>query len=368
MTMRRTVARIEKDVASAAFTRGAQVTVMHRGDVVLEFAGGDDGMGRPVTPATVFRVYCATKPVVALAIANVVEAGDLDLDEPVGPLLPTVVGVQGGVTARQLLDHTAGLHAPSPPQMEALAPQRRRAVLETMPRPDGWRLGIDAGFSEYTAWFVLGWLLETLTNEPLREYLRATILDPLGLTDTWIGMTDAEYDAVYSRLGMAHDLRGPKPMPMLLETTRRWCTEINPAHGGYTTANDLARFYDTIVATLTSRSQHRSLPAAALLTTFCNAARPRLYDCVLDRDCTFGLGFMTDLRDHLFGDNCSPTMFGHSGYLGTTFAVADPQHDLAIAVVQNGIVAPQFTVNRRAALLQTIYDDLGLTSAVVHAL
>jgi CubicO group peptidase (beta-lactamase class C family) len=246
--------------------------------------------------------------------------------------------------------------------MEAIAPDRRRALLETMPRPDGWHLGIDAAFSEYTAWYVLGWLLETLTAQPIREYLRETILDPLGLNDTWIGMTDSDYDAVLPRLGMAHDLRGPKPMPMLLETTKRWCTEINPAHGGYTTASNLARFYDTIVAALTNRAQHRALPNAELLTTFCSAARPRVYDQVLDRECTFGLGFMTDLRDHLFGDACSTTMCGHSGYLGTTFGIADPHHDLALAVIQNGIVMPEFTVTRRAALLQTIYEDLDLTT------
>jgi CubicO group peptidase (beta-lactamase class C family) len=361
--MERTIARLEADVASGAFTRGTQVTVIHRGNVVLEFAGGDDGAGRPMTTASVFRVYCAIKPVVALAIANVVEARDLDLDEPLETHLPAVVGLQGGVTARHLLTHTAGLHHPAPPQMEAVAPHRRRALLESLPRPDDWQLGVDAAFSEYTAWYVLGWLLETLTREPLREHLRDAILDPLGLTDTWIGMTDADYDAVLGRLGMAHDLRAPKPMPMLLESTERWCTEINAAHGGYSTASDLAQFYDAIVAILTGRAEQRSLPNAELLAIFCEPARPRVYDRVLDRECTFGLGFMTELHDHLFGANCSRTMFGHSGYLGTTYAVADPRYDVAIAVVQNGIVAPQFTANRRAALLQTIYHDLELPTA-----
>src|SRR5215467_1924938 len=104
--MERTIARLEADVASGAFTRGSQVTVMHGGRVVLEFAGGDDGTGRPLTPATVFRVYCAIKPVVAIAIARLVEAGDLDLDEPLEARLPAVVGVRGGVTTRHVLTHT----------------------------------------------------------------------------------------------------------------------------------------------------------------------------------------------------------------------------------------------------------------------
>jgi CubicO group peptidase (beta-lactamase class C family) len=361
--MERTIARLEDDVASGAFTRGSQVTVLHGGRVVLAYAAGDDGAGRPLTTATMFRVYCAIKPVVAVAVARLVESGDVELDEPLETRLPSVTGVRGGVTARHVLTHTAGLHHPSPPQIEVVAPSRRRSLLETMPRPDGWRVGVDAAFSEYTGWYVLGWLLEVLTGTPLRQCLRAMVLDPLGLNDTWIGMTDDEYNAIVARLGVAHDLRGPKPMPMLLETARRWCTETNPAHGGYSTATDLARFYDHIVAALTGRAQHSALPDAQLLGTFCSAARPRVYDQALDRACTFGLGFMTDLRDHLFGETCSSTMFGHSGYLGTSYAVADPRYDLAIAVIHNGIVAPQFTANRRAALLQTIYADLALPTS-----
>ena len=72
---------------------------------------------------------------------------------------------------------------------------------------------------------------------------------------------------------------------------------------------------------------------------FCSPARPSVYDKVLNRECSFGLGFMTELRQHTFvGDRYSSRAFGHSGNVGTSFAFADPEHDLTVGVVFNGMV------------------------------
>ena len=357
--MERTIARVSGDVASGAFTRGAQLVVVHEGRSVLEYAAGDDGVGRAVTPESVFRLYSAIKPILAVAVANVVEAGLLDLDEPLQGNLPTVAALRDGVTARHVLTHTAGVHQPTAPQMEVVPADKRRALLERMLRPPQWQVGVDAGFSEYTGWFILGWLLEALTGEPLREHLRASVLEPFELHDTWVGMTESQHHELEPRIGVSHDLRGPRPMPMLLERTVRWCTETNPAHGGYATATDLARFYAAVLTRIEDR-QRDGLPAPSPLREFCSPAREASRDCVLDRVCTFGLGFMTSLGDHAFGETCGPSTFGHAGYLGSSFGFADPDNDLVVAFVCNGIAAPEFTASRRAGLVKSIYADLGL--------
>src|SRR5262249_30796246 len=82
------------------------------------------------------------------------------------------------------------------------------------------------------------------------------------------------------------------------------------------------------------------------------------YDEVLDRECTFGLGFMTALSEHAFTAECGPESFGHSGYAGASFAFADPAHDLAVAVIFNGIVGHESSFMRRRALLHALYADL----------
>jgi hypothetical protein len=52
--------------------------------------------------------------------------------------------------------------------------------------------------------------------------------------------------------------------------------------------------------------------------------------------------------------------FGHSGWSGTPFAFADPVHDLAVAAVLNGITRSTGAFAARTALVDAVYDDLGL--------
>ncbi|GIU89620.1 MAG: hypothetical protein KatS3mg010_0719 [Acidimicrobiia bacterium] len=67
---------------------------------------------------------------------------------------------------------------------------------------------------------------------------------------------------------------------------------------------------------------------------------------------------MTDLRDHAFGDRCGESSFGHSGNVGASFAFADPERDLAVGVVFNGLVGHETAFARRRALVNALYADL----------
>ena len=58
---------------------------------------------------------------------------------------------------------------------------------------------------------------------------------------------------------------------------------------------------------------------------------------MLGRSASFGLGFMTSLSDHFFGDLFSARSYGHSGLGGMTFAGADPSLGLTFAVHANGV-------------------------------
>jgi CubicO group peptidase (beta-lactamase class C family) len=208
-------------------------------------------------------------------------------------------------------------------------------------------------------WYLLGRVLETVSGQELREHLRDLVLRPCGLHDTWIGMTPAEFDEVLPRLGMNLDLRGHQPFPLMLERGQRMCTEVNPAHGGYTTAGDLAHLYALLSAQLAG-ADHPFLPSAETLRQFTTSDGPERFDEVLGRDCEYGLGFMTGLPGHAFGRWCSPSSFGHSGHVGSSFAFADPTADLAVAVIYNGITDHESAFLRRPVIVRAIYTDLGL--------
>ena len=72
-----------------------------------------DETGLPVTPQTLFRIGSITKPLTGTAIMRLVEAGRLDLDQPVRTYVPWLTFSEKGavdtVTLRMLMSHTAGL-------------------------------------------------------------------------------------------------------------------------------------------------------------------------------------------------------------------------------------------------------------------
>jgi CubicO group peptidase (beta-lactamase class C family) len=352
----RTLERIDYELDDE-FTRGVQLTIEHSGERVLDIARGDNGAGGELLPTTVFRVYCTAKPILAVAIARLVESGAVDLDAPLDARWPSYASVSGGVTARQLLTHTAGVHNCHGLEIELLTPEGRRAKVEGLTKPVAWRLGTDAGYSEAAAWHLLGWLVEDVTGEDLRAHLRANVLDPLELSATWIGMTPEEFEATLPSIGLNIDVRARAGFPMLFERSPRVCCTTNAAFGGLSTARDLARFYTALLQQLHGASI-AALPSSDMLALCCGPARPRVYDQVLDRECTFGLGFMTALADHAFSSECSPRSFGHSGYAGSSFAFADPEYDVAVAVIFNGIVGHESSFMRRRALIRALYADL----------
>jgi hypothetical protein len=59
-----------------------------------------------------------------------------------------------------------------------------------------------------------------------------------------------------------------------------------------------------------------------------------------------------------FASVCSPGTFGHTGQ-ETSWAFADPDHEVVVAVVLNGL-AGERSVMRREELVVAIYEDLGL--------
>jgi CubicO group peptidase (beta-lactamase class C family) len=356
MEFARTRRRVEYELYEDEFTRGIQMVVEVSGRRVLARAEGDDGTGRPLSTTTVLRVYCTLKPILAVAIARLVDMGAIDLDAPLERRWGDVRAVAGGVTPRHLLTHTAGVHTCSGLEIEMLTPVRRRRRIDGIVRPAGWRLGADAGYSEAAAWHLLGWLVEEVTGDDLRAHLREHVLDPLGMTSTWIGMTPDEYRAALPGIGINVDMRARGGFPLLYERSERVCCTTNAAFGGYSTADDLARFYTTLLER--NRAAISSLASPQVLLTFCSTVRPPVYDQVLDRVCPYGLGFMTSLNDHAFGTDCSPASFGHSGYAGASFAFADPAHELAVGVIFNGVVGHESAFLRRRALTRALYADL----------
>src|SRR5262249_27081105 len=76
---------------------------------------------------------------------------------------------------------------------------------------------------------------------------------------------------------------------------------------------------------------------------------------------SWGLGAVVD--GSYFGSYCSPRAFGHKG-LNSSLVIADPEHDLVIAFICNGLLNGDVSDQRDRLIVDCVYRDLGLDLSV----
>jgi CubicO group peptidase (beta-lactamase class C family) len=162
----------------------------------------------------IFRMASMTKPVTSLALMMLQEEGLFLLDDPISKFLPEfknpkvaianapnerheggsrLVPADRPITIRHLLTHTAGLASGTGgPTVDALkklnATRKPEDLLENYIRQ---LAELPLNFQPGTAWEygpatdVLGRLVEVVSGQPLDQFFRARILDPLAMKDTW---------------------------------------------------------------------------------------------------------------------------------------------------------------------------------------
>ena len=148
---------------------------------------------------TVYEIGSISKTMTALLLAQAVQQGQLQLDQPVSALLPayTVPAFDGqAITLRDLATQTSGL-----PRLPAnLAPQRPDNPYAGYTAADlrtflaGYRLTRKPGaVYEYSnlGYGLLGVALAGQAGKPYGELVRERIAAPLGMRDTAIALTPA---------------------------------------------------------------------------------------------------------------------------------------------------------------------------------
>jgi methyl acetate hydrolase len=154
---------------------------------------------------TVAWLGSMTKIIVAVGALQLVERGQLDLDAPLGALLPQLAAPQvlegfdgdgrprvrparGAVTLRRLLSHTAGngYHFWNADVARYQEVQGLPGIIECREATLTTPLLFDPGTSwEYGMnidW--VGKAVEAVSGQRLEDHLRANVLDPLGMRDT----------------------------------------------------------------------------------------------------------------------------------------------------------------------------------------
>lgn len=357
------IACLEEGLGSGR-EKGAQLYASVAGEEVARAALGEARSGVPMTDDTLMFWISTTKPVMGVAYGQLIGRGLIDLDDLVGKHLPEFS--QGGkqnVTLKHLLTHTAGFRNawsswwPSPPFQEIVD------VICRAPQEEGWVAGETSGYNVAGAWYILAAVLERVDGRNFRDYTREAIFDPLGMTDCWVSMDRATHATYGERVN---------EMPYLDEgewkTDEAWGSVegtaiLRPGGNGYGPVRELVRLFEMLLGGGTREGVRLLAPeTAALLTRRHTVGLPdkTFGNIPYDR----GLGVVVNSRHHdrffrWFGTKASDDAFGHQGYFSSV-AFADPEHDLAVALVFNGVRTDLQHGARVVEAVDALYEDLGL--------
>ena len=216
--LKRLEAETQKHI-DAGLVPGAVMMVARRGKVAWTSVLGDrdKAANAKMQMDSIFRIYSMTKPIVSVALMQMVEEGKLQISDPVAQYLPEIGKMKVGVekvaadgtrtmdfvepkrpmTVQDLLRHTSGLiyggrgdslvnKAYNDAKIGDRAKTNAELVTALSALPlrfspgDQWEYGVSVD--------VQGRLLEVIDGKPLAEVLAERVLRPLGMNDTgfWI--------------------------------------------------------------------------------------------------------------------------------------------------------------------------------------
>jgi D-alanyl-D-alanine carboxypeptidase len=230
--------KLNEDAKKGLFA-GA-VLVAHRGKTVFSGAYGmaNRQTAEPNKLTTRFRMGSMNKMFTATAIMQLVQAGKIKLDDPLGKFLTDYPNkdVATKVTVHHLLTHTGGTGDIFGPEFDSHRLQLR--TLNDYIRLYGSRgLAFEPGkqwdYSNY-GFILLGAIVEKVSGQSYYDYVRDHIFAAAGMTRTASDPEDvAVPDRAIGYMGMGES---SKP------NTETLPYRGTSAGGGYTTVEDLLRF------------------------------------------------------------------------------------------------------------------------------
>src|SRR5262249_8862710 len=156
-------------------------------------AVGEARPGVAMRPESLVLWLSSTKPVAAVAIAQLWERGLLDLDDPIARHVPEFASHgKEAITLRHALTHTGGFRLLQVGRPVASWDELIARIGATRLEPR-WVRGEKPGYHLSSSWFVLGEVVRRLDGRAFDDSVRTEIFEPLGMHDCWIGMPVDRY-------------------------------------------------------------------------------------------------------------------------------------------------------------------------------
>lgn len=300
---------------------------------------------RPITMDDAFMQCSQTKGFCGVTIAKLVEEGKISIDDPVSKYLPefstlwvldgktdstmTLHKAKNVLTVRMCLNHTGGFPFECSAKRKDVrgggwsggAPIRQVASIAAE-SPIMFEPGTKALYSN-TGIDIGAAVVETVTGMKWEKYLKETVLDPLGMKDTWFWPTDKQIE---NKIELFNIKEG-QPSEWLEENP--WEQRpYNDSHvfasagaGLWSTANDQLKFYKMLMNLGVGDNGVRILKEETVKSILAVSTRPAgLGD--------YSLGLTAPVVDS------EDAWFGHGGAWGTNCVVNWHKKQLKLWVVQ----------------------------------
>ena len=285
-------------------------------------------------PNAMFWIASMTKPMAAVCVLQLQEAGKLSIDDPVEKHLPEFAGqwmiesrAKGtltlkkptrGITIRDLLTHTSGLANTNSPRPESTLAE---LVMSYSKTPLQFEPGSRWSYSN-AGINTLGRIVEAVSGTPFAEFLQAHVLNPCGMKDTTFWPTPAQVKRIATSYRPGRDGQLERTEVYFLKggLSNRKRTPY-PAGGLYSTATDVVRFYQMMLNGGTFKGQRvlKKETAALMTRTQTGDIKTGFVDGM-----SWGLGFQVVKTPQGVTDSLSAGTYGHGGAFATQ-SWADPK-------------------------------------------
>ena len=342
--------RVVKRGMKAGGYPGAAVIIGRKGAAVVRQGYGRLGWTSNydvVDPdKTIYDLASLTKVVsTTTAIMLLFDDGKLALDDPVSKFLPAFSGgAKDRVTVRMLLEHHAGLPAGRDLWRIANTPTDAKSTVlstELVCAPGDCFIYSDLGAD------ILGWIAEAASGQPIDEFVKARVFEPLGMTDTHF-RPDA---SLASRIAPT-EVTPPRGYPLRGEVHDENAFALGgiAGHAGlFSTASNLAVFAQMMLNF--GEYDGVRIVADSTVRIFTRRAAG-----------TRALGWDTCANEHGgCGQFLSERSFGHTGYTGTSLWI-DPDRNLFVVLLTNRVHAAR--ARRPALVIADVRADLADAASV----
>lgn len=319
-----------------------------------------------MTTATIFQVMSMTKPVTGTGIMMLRDQGRLSLQDPVLKYIPEFENqrLRSGakparpVTIFDLMIHTSGMRARPGGSMKNLYSKLdtslRDAVASFADEPLDFEPGARWRYSSMGIG-TLGRIIEVVSGQPYETFITNRLLTPLAMNDSSFFLPADKQNrlaALYAE-GTGGHLRklGGSDSPFLLggdpAAMRHGAKYPAPEFGLYSTASDLARFYQMFLNGGTYGGRRYLFASSVSMMTAVQTGSLR---AGFLPGAGYGLTWEV-IQESTIPTPLSPGTFGHGGIYGTHGWV-DPNHGLVgVFLVQ---IANPASLKFKRALFQAV--------------